>query len=686
MRLKILLALTTLTSIALAAESGLELFQRAVTQERAGKMEDAIKLYEKVAHDFASDRALAAKALLHAAIGYEKQGQDKAAKVYEELATKYSDQREAATARTKLVALRQRDQLVVPPTMTLRKIELPESAGRNNVITGTDGQRAVYVDSAGDIVISDLTGKNKRVLYKAAGGTLQVGRVSRDLSLVYAALQKPDGSAPRLFITGEGKGSREIPIGRPEGTRRTCLGGWSWDNRLSFQCQQSPDGTARIEVLPMPLDPAPGLGGTVPASPRVVFSKANTTIVQASFSPDGRFIAFTEQFAEGRTFIMPSQGGDPVLVSESATLLDWTRDGRYLAVASTHSGLSTLYLLPVRDGKPNGDAIFVRYGAFTAFGNTAVALTQPNGALLYAALSQGATPFPAWIADLDPDGRVSAWKSLNLTTNGGSVVPNPKWSPDGTQFVYTAASEDTGQVGVGVRVRDVATGKEKELYRGAGIMLCTWAALRPNVFCSEGRGGGTTDILSIAADSGRVEKLGTIQGDGFLNPTPTPDDQALYLIRHPEGALVRWDIMTHVETVLVRRDDTSPSGPEPSWDGKWLGRVNRATHNIEIRPISAGDWKALAPAGAGQKGFSRDGKWIFYHGVDAAGKDGLYRIAITGGAPERLGDFPTSQTSGVLTVSSDGKRIVTLSNESGRSGQLEWWLLENFEPKAQAAR
>ena len=54
MRLKILLAFTIFASIALAAESGMELYQKAVTQERAGKMEDAIKI-TVIATGFKSD-------------------------------------------------------------------------------------------------------------------------------------------------------------------------------------------------------------------------------------------------------------------------------------------------------------------------------------------------------------------------------------------------------------------------------------------------------------------------------------------------------------------------------------------------------------------------------------------------------------------------------------------------------
>ena len=73
-----------------AAETGPELFQRAVTQERAaGNLEEAIKLYQRVATEFASDRALAAKALVQEARCYEKLGQDKATKLYEQVARDY---------------------------------------------------------------------------------------------------------------------------------------------------------------------------------------------------------------------------------------------------------------------------------------------------------------------------------------------------------------------------------------------------------------------------------------------------------------------------------------------------------------------------------------------------------------------------------------------------------------------
>jgi tetratricopeptide (TPR) repeat protein len=122
-----ILLLGLIIGVALAADTGAELYQKAVVQERAaGNLGEAIKLYQRVAKEFASDRALAAKALVQAARCYEKLGQDKAVKLYEQVARDFGDQREsAATASARLAVLRQGDRGAAPATITQRKIELP---------------------------------------------------------------------------------------------------------------------------------------------------------------------------------------------------------------------------------------------------------------------------------------------------------------------------------------------------------------------------------------------------------------------------------------------------------------------------------------------------------------------------------------------------------------------------------
>jgi len=78
-------------------------------------------------------------------------------------------------------------------------------------------------------------------------------------------------------------------------------------------------------------------------------------------SPDGRFIAIADVGAVRRlgkisvvpSFVGSSQGGPPQLAADNARLMDWTRDGRYLAIVSQRSSSpEALYLLPMKDGRP----------------------------------------------------------------------------------------------------------------------------------------------------------------------------------------------------------------------------------------------------------------------------------------------------------------------------------------------
>jgi hypothetical protein len=111
MKPRVLLAGLMCGLVALAAENGPELFQKDVTLEKAsGNLEEAIKLYQRVAKEFSSDRSLAAKALMQGAHCYELLGpgeQDKAIKIYEQVARDFGDQGAAAeSARAKLASLR----------------------------------------------------------------------------------------------------------------------------------------------------------------------------------------------------------------------------------------------------------------------------------------------------------------------------------------------------------------------------------------------------------------------------------------------------------------------------------------------------------------------------------------------------------------------------------------------------
>jgi len=629
MRLRIVVVALISGLLAVAAESGLEMYQRAVTQERAGKLDEAIKLYERVAHDFASDRALAAKALLQAARGYEKFGQDKAIKLYEQVARDFGDQRESAdAARMKLAARRQGVHAVT--AMTQRKLDPPVSvyATEWGQPFLSDGEHSLYFDdAAGALISSDPAGGNKRVIFKPKPGNFLVWRPSRDFSMVLLASGLTDQPANLAVIRADGSGWREFPGTGTRLDHTGCLG-WSWDNRYVVTCTFGPDGTKRF------LSVSVNDGQTR----QFDLSPDNTTPNPIPrFSPDSRFIAYQDG-ARGpgvmNVVIAPVQGGKPTIKLENARLLDWTRDGRFLALASQRSGAEALYLLPVKDGQSAGDPIFIRYGSFLG------GLTSANGALLYWSVPRGGI-FSAGIAALDSSGRVGEWRPLSLRMGNGR--PQFNWSPDGARIVYSVARDDSGQPGTTVVVRDLASGEEHAVYRDEGPAWCTWAP-NPNLICGRFPEQGQTEIFSVVPDSGRTERISSLPG--FVqNMYPSRDGRTFYSFKLFKGVpgYFRWEIGSNRDTPLY--DHFSPPAVRPSSD--WIPRLVNG-RDLEIRPTSGGEWRRLVTLNTRRQGqdgafpieYTPDGKWILYGDRDAAGRDSLFRVSPGGGTPERMGDFP----------------------------------------------
>jgi hypothetical protein len=652
MKLRIIIAGLLMAVAAFSNDTGAELFQRAVTQERAaGNLEEAITLYQRVVTQFASDRALVAKALLREAQCYEKLGQGKALTLYEQVARDYRDQSEAAAmASARLAALKQPDR--TPTAITQRIVEVPGSAQFE-----TNGQQAIYIDDeTGALTAGDLARRDKRVIFKPkAGERIDDFACSRDLSMVELFVNGANGTfTTRAVIKSDGSGYREV-----RGDRGYSE--WSWDNRYLFVSEGKPDHSGwlwlRIRV-------ADGDAQKVESGdyfPRRV-------------SPDGRFIAVTESLfnAGGKILVIPSQGGKPELVSDAGRLADWTPDGRYLTVLQSDG----VYAIPMQDGRPTGAATLIRTGVFfkgRTYANGALGLVQssPDGA------------YATWLGTLNPDGSLGSWKRLRLSGDF-SGAENPTWSPDSRQIAYvgyyTAKGKNAGQMQITVRLRHLATGDEREIYQenapnGAAGIQCIWAAHQSKLLCQHST-PQTHGLFSIGTDSGKVEQLGALPmaWEALLD---VRDDSAVYVMRPQDHELVRWEIGVQRATTLERDpgllvyDALSP-------DGRWIAR--QMGENIEIRPALGGNWKPLVKAEvySGHFAFTPDGNWFLYYQADNKGRNSLFRVATTGGQPERIGDFPGSNWGSFspnMLVSPDGQKVIA---QTANPPQVS--MLEHFEP------
>jgi hypothetical protein len=78
--------------------------------------------------------------------------------------------------------------------------------------------------------------------------------------------------------------------------------------------------------------------------------------------------------------------------------------------------------------------------------------------------------------------------------------------------------------------------------------------------------------------------------------------------------------------------------------------------------------------------YCSDSKWIVYKDKDDNGKDGFFRVSKSGGEPQRLGDYPSSEITSLIEASPDARQFL-INAVSNEVPPPEFWLLENFIPK-----
>ena len=653
------------------------LLQAATEKEAYGDYKSAVELYQKISADSSAPRDVRARALLRLAGCDETLGRQ-ARQIYEQIVRDFGDQAAAVQARKWLAGHAEQKRPAQPATMSERKLDWSKLGSMGP--TDTDGERAVY-RSDENLYFGDLAGHTKRLIFT---GNHFAWIPCRDFSLVLLdllstptrphtlAVIKTDGTGYRTLILDDAKNSI---FEQNQSFAMSC----SWDDRNILLSDFSLKSTIPGQLW---------IVSVADGHRRILADVKGWRIRKAVFSPDGRFAAYEVQPRDvaskdtSRVFVVPVAGGESRQVYESApwqagnqflALMDWTADGRYLILRDVRQGKSALYLLPMKDGE-NGTASFVRFGDFDEGYTTAA------GALVYEETGADLTRLNVSLASIGPDDRIGDWHSLGLSTNGDSD-PRPSISPDRAQIVYIA--RDADPVRRDVMVRDLATGQERAIYRSSyGFIVCRFSARPSSIFCSVQKERGVSDLISIAVESGAVEKIATFPGPRFLLGA-TRDDETFFFCGNAwflgvgEPPLVRWDRSTNQETI-IEPEAQDRRVLSVSSDGRWVVRLLNGM--VSIRPITGGDWKLLASGVTVRlpAGIMPDGKWVLYQTADSAGRLAFFRVPTDGGSPERLGDL-TNDGIADFAFSLDGLQVVAWAP---KPGNYSLSVLDNFVPKA----
>lgn len=690
-------------------------FEKALLLEEVeGRLKEAIALYRTIA-DSENNEALAAHAQLRIGICFERLGREEAAIAYQTVIDRYPSHAAIADqARSRLSAL----QKATTTDLVARKVwtDPPDFSGS----VSPDGLYLSFPDwETGNLGIYQLaTGKSRNI---TSDGSWE----NDTYNYAETSHWSPDGK--QLIYTRFYQGSYELRIVGLDGKPARLLyrnpdvwgpyeGGWSPDGKHVSLTLARNDGTHQLGILTV-----------ADGSVRILKSTDWRWPTAGPFSPDGRFFAYTlpgEDSPNRDIFLMAPDGSRQMHLIEHPAdeeVLGWTPDGSLL-FRSNRTGNSGLWMIAVQNGEARGLPRLIQpnLGDVIPMGST------KTGDLYYGVSGGGG--WDAVLASFDPESGVVTGPPRRISEQRLARNSSPDWSPDGKRLAYVSRRGRT-QI---VVIRSLeSSGQERELVPPFQILGVRWfpdgqsllvtgqrrtksAAYRVNV-----EGGGQTAEPSAQPMRFSPEHLvdiifGNRTRSGL--PVVAPDGSAIYYLKLKDAlegsttrrtvvGIARFDLTSGEDTLLYRwvqghvrpffavspdsRRIAFKAGPQDegevlmmmSADGGETRQL--ASLRYQGKPIRSIQSQATLA-------WSPDGRFLVFSGspeLDGVLTEWLWRVAATGGSPERLvgGSFDQAGPWGPdgpsrlrqLRFSHDGRQLAMIGRMPPVSPDAVW-VLENL--------
>jgi Tol biopolymer transport system component len=482
--------------------------------------------------------------------------------------------------------------------------------------------------------------------------------------------------------------------GRPERTEYLAPTSWTPDGRHLIVHRGLPDRTNQI-----------GLLAVHDGSYRAIKSLEWRYPGRVRLSPDGRYVAYAVPAGENGSpddvFVLAVDGSRETVVvrgpaNDTSPL--WSPDGSHLLFVSDRTGSSSLWSVPMRDGRPAGEATLVKpdIGRASPLGVTR------QGTLYYQLA--GADRQNIHTAVLD--GAYKAKPPSLATESFVNSNRGPAWSRDGRHLAYYSFRSPPVLV-----IRTVATGEERTLPLPAGLNAPFHSGpkwfpdCRSMLVLSRDSQGAGFGFYRLVLDTGKTELLWRIN----VGPSSfdlSPDGQAIFYAQQNNppgvlnsGRLVRVDVEQRREVELKTNEWFISLAVSP--DGSELAYLKSLPRNTSTGPRESGSAIEVISTAGGESRevyydavwgdgaryntltWSADGRFLLF--VRANGSRDrphvLYRVPAAGGAVEHVGLAMSARIKSP-SVHPDGRSIVfgTADVDNG-----EIWALENFLPGRHAS-
>ena len=695
-RVALCLALSAAVGATARAQTASDLYQRGLMQERAsGKLDSAIALYQRVAREAGSNRALAARALLSLGRVYEALGRTEARAAYRRLLHEYGDQRDlAALARARMAALepRARQSILLSPPMVRRVSN--EMKDFSSGTLSPSGRYASFTDGeTGDLAVLDLvsgvrrhvTTRSQRETSTEYAESSVFSPNSRDIAYVWYSDSSGVARYELRVVSVLGGRPRVVQL-RDVPYLELC--GWTPDGKHLLAFVQRA-GSSIGELALVGVD-AP----TVERLRTFDFSAA----FGASVSPDGKWIAFAfpannELGSNPAIHLMTVNGSDEHALVDLPSANwgpRWTPDGRGVVFQSDRTGNESLWFQEVVAGTAVGPPILLKsdmggdwplgFSTDDRLFFTSTALRDISVSLLDA--RSGEVPGSA--------------KIVTAKFVGSNI--DPDWSPDGQSLAFVSMRGPGGGMAPGTRklvVVDLKSGAQREFSPRLRVFQHPrWSRDGRSILVVGSGHDRANGFYRVDVATGALETIMTTPAVSFRPFEWSADGRSVFYSRvdstHARTSLWRYDLADSTHRPVYDPDSVVLARSiAPSPDGHWLvfGATYRNARGAQVEQprmlsLATGELRNLpTPPRVPYSSFVwlADGTLL---GAQFRNEDSttvFWRVP-TDGSPLSTVAF-TSKTGmiGAPRVAPDGSKLAmaTLSDYPNTGGI---WTLENFLP------
>ena len=737
------LSLVMLGRTAVFQQTAGELFEKALyVEEGQGDLQKAIGLYQDIVKRFPESREVAAKALLHIGMCYEKLGKSEARNAYSRLLQDYSDQLQPAKeARSRLAQL---ETAAGGPArdnegLTFRKIDFEEASQSHQARLSPDGRKMLFIgvqekEPLYSIRVVDFTSGKSHSLVEGIdwGGNLIFEWSPDGKKVVFKS-----GRGELRLIDSEG-GKSETLWSAPDKETYVYPLDWSDKNHaILIALDNYTEKICRLAVLPE--------NGGEPCT--IVSGDLNELADLGQFSPDGKCIVGMKRIEKNMDiYVWTVDGGGEIRITVHPADDEyplWSPDGKYIVFVSNRAKTVDLWAVPMAGSQPSGDPIriqadigknkiptdFIRSGqlTFEVIGSAgrpsdffALPVDLKTGEARGSFRPFAKYPTQAMDCRWSPDGSRIAYTSRKgniqlpnaYISSGGTEedleIPargywmgNIEWSRDGKSLLFPGWNNDDARVGIfRISLGDLTVESVQPLgeryganFKGAYVNI-RWLPLAGRYMVAKLLGEAEEELYLMDPADYKIERVGEIFGISGWG-IPSPDGRFMVAVNFQEKKVALLTLPDGASRVLCA---LPPEGwPAFSWspDGKKL--VWGEERQLKILSVLDGTIQILVEAGQDKKmsgGFigtpdtawSPDGTKIAYALQDAApdskARAELWIVGATGGSPRKIADAPSSHPlmSGVVWHPSGKMIFVQGQAPKGMEVMYEHWIMEDFLP------